>query len=150
MLEPAPAQAQIPPGCSVTELTGPARLAYACAGGVLIEAEAAAAMGFAAPGALSLEAGAVLIEIPEGHAFQVRTPHAVAAVRGTLYAVETQEDVTSVFVLEGTVAARAVEAGAPTVLLGAGEGIDLHAGAPASAATWGEARSQALLARFGR
>ena len=105
------------------------------------------------PTALSLDAGALLIEFqpqPGAENFQILTPEAIAAVRGTTWAVEVGSGKTSVFVVAGTVAVQARRTGA-TASLGPGEGVDV-VGAPRTLTVkrWPEARVRALLARFGR
>ena len=103
--------------------------------------------------ALRLNAGALLIEFqpqPGAENFQILTPEAIAAVRGTTWAVEVGSGKTSVFVVAGTVAVQARGTGA-TASLGPGEGVDV-VGAPRTLTVkrWPEARVRALLARFGR
>jgi ferric-dicitrate binding protein FerR (iron transport regulator) len=105
------------------------------------------------PGALRLDAGALLIEFqpqPGTENFQILTPEAIAAVRGTTWAVEVEPGKTSVLVIAGAVGVKARRSGA-AASLGPGEGVDV-AGSPRTLTVkrWAEARVRALLARFGR
>jgi ferric-dicitrate binding protein FerR (iron transport regulator) len=107
----------------------------------------------ATPDALCLDDGALLLELAPrapGTSFQILTPHAVAAVRGTRWAMEVTAGRTSTLVLAGTVlvARPGARMGLPVM---AGQGIDLaNDSAPPVVKIWGEARIKALLARFGR
>ncbi|MEP2641800.1 FecR family protein [Roseobacter sp.] len=151
------AQAQVPPNCAVETVTDPDRQVLSCAFGVIIEMEAAAQLGFgdtpggAAPQVLDLDRGGVLLEVAPGTLRpQIRTPHAIAAVRGTGYVVDVQDMSTSVFVLHGVVAVSHIgDEGAPVVLR-AGDGVDVRVGAPLEVRRWPAGRVADLLARFGR
>ena len=81
--------------------------------------------------------------------FQILTPLAVAAVRGTKWAVDVTKARTSVLVLYGAVGVTNRRLN-QYVILSEGEGVDIT---PADTSTvqkpWGEARKRALLARFG-
>ncbi len=103
------------------------------------------------PRALTLDGGALLIEFHPSarqRTFEILTPMAVAAVRGTRWAVETQSDQTSVLTLSGAVAVRRSNA-SEAVVLHAGEGVDVdfHPGA-LQVKRWKPERVRALLARF--
>ena len=116
---------------------------------VVLVAWSSAALAQSAGGcqveALQLEAPAGAVE----DGFQAITPPAVAAVRGTKWAVDVADGKTSVFVVTGRVAV-AREYGSPGVELGPGDGVDVEAGtAPLTVRQWGAARVAALLARFG-
>ncbi len=80
---------------------------------------------------VDLQAGAVLIDAPtqrgKSH-FEVVTPQAIAAVRGTKWAVDNKDTRTSVLVLRGQVAVRRT-AGRGQVVLGPGQGVDVEPGA---------------------
>lgn len=148
--------AQTLAGCTATDLTDPPRIAYQCPGGLVIEAEAAAALGIvtAAPDGrptdIEVSSDAVLIEVEPGTGpFQIRTPHAIAAVRGTEYAVDVEDGKTAVFVAEGEVAVSRPD-GSDTVVLGPGFGVDVTAGEPLVVREWGAQRVTNLLNRFGR
>ena len=151
------ANAQDANTCRRNELKNPARVVYRCAGGLLIEAEAQAMLGIGQnagerrPLTVNVAKGAVLINLtPGGGAFQISTPHAIAAVRGTIYAVDASKDKTSVFVLRGHVAVSS-QNGSGTVELLAGEGTDVLADdLPTAAKKWAKPRVDALFARFGR
>src|SRR5437763_9315878 len=80
--------------------------------------------------AVDLQSKALLVDAPKQkpkHRFQVITPQAIAAVRGTKWAVAAQESRTSVLVLSGQVAGRRTS-GAGQVRLGASDGVDLYRG----------------------
>jgi hypothetical protein len=128
-----------------------------CRGGLTIVAEEGAR--FTLQGqtsgvhAVDLQSKAVLIDAPKqpgkSH-FRVNTPQAIAAVRGTKWAVDVQETRTSVLVLQGRVAVRRPR-GASQVVLGPGEGVDVDPGTePLLVKRWGQARIDALLARLGQ
>jgi ferric-dicitrate binding protein FerR (iron transport regulator) len=106
-----------------------------------------------APDALQLANRGVLVdyEAPGRRGFQILTPHAIAAVRGTTWAVSVEGGRTSVFVVEGQVTVARAAAGRH-VLLRAGEGVDVDGGGsgPLRVASWSRERVAALLARFGR
>lgn len=153
----SPSQAQVPPNCEATSASDPDRQVLTCAFGVIIEMEVAARMGFvdaaadATPDIIELNDGAALIEAEPGAARpQIRTPHAIAAVRGTVYVVDVTAEMTSVFVIEGEVAVTQTASELPPVLLGAGDGVDVGPGRVLDVVQWPDARADALLARFGR
>jgi ferric-dicitrate binding protein FerR (iron transport regulator) len=109
--------------------------------------------GSSPPAALRLDKGALLIEFqpqPGAENFQILTPEAIAAVRGTTWAVEVGRGKTSVLVVAGKVEVQARRSGA-AVSLGPGEGVDV-ARLPRTLTVkrWPEARVRRLLARFGR
>lgn len=112
-----------------------------------------AGRGSKAPAALRLTRGALLIEFqpqPDAESFQILTPEAVAAVRGTTWAVERERGKTSVFVVAGKVEVQARRSGA-AVSLGPGEGVDVVGSARTlETKRWPDARVRRLLARFGR
>jgi hypothetical protein len=95
---------------------------------------------------------ALSLEVPKkkGRArFDVLTPQAIAAVRGTKWAVDAEGGKTSVFVAEGRVSvARA--AGRGRVVLGTGEGVDVETSGDLVVKRWGAARVAALMARLGQ
>ncbi|MDW4499892.1 FecR family protein [Sulfitobacter sp. D35] len=149
----SPVLAQVPAGCAVTAATDPDRSVLTCEGGLVVEIEAATQLGLVAadPRRLSLEDGAILVQSQPGSGpRQVRTPHAIAAVRGTVFAVDVADEATSVFVVEGAVSVQQTRAGGDDVLLEQGEGVDVTPGEALEVKTWGAARVAALLARFGR
>ena len=153
-LAPPAARAQTGSGCTPVELADPPRRGYDCGNGLIIEAEAGLLFDLSpegSPGEVVVEGGgAVLVEFPpEAGEFQIRTPHAIASVRGTKFVVDVTAQVTSVFVIEGSVEVAPADGGAG-VLLASGEGIDVGGGEPFVKQRWGADRAEALLARFGR
>jgi ferric-dicitrate binding protein FerR (iron transport regulator) len=83
--------------------------------------------------------------------FQVITPQAIAAVRGTKWAVDVQQGKSSVFVVNGRVAVRRANANTGGVVLGPGEGVDVEEGsAPLTVRRWPAERVSALMARLGQ
>lgn len=152
----APAAAQTVAGCSVRAATDPPRQVFACAAGLVIEAEAGAMLSLSAgsdtqpPRRATVQRGAVYVTAsPGAGGFQIRTPHAIASVRGTEYAVDVVPGATAVFVREGRVSV--TETSEPGgVTLGPGQGVDVAPGQPLVVRIWPAARRDALLARFGR
>lgn len=151
-----PASAQTPGGCIASEIGDPPRTVFQCAGGIVLEAEAATLLGIAATGDDQRPTGAevtgkaVLIQVTPGSGpFQIRTPHAIAAVRGTEYVVDVTGDKTAVFVREGTVIVSRPD-GADPVTLTKGLGADVTPGQPFTAARWPDERVTELMSRFAR
>jgi ferric-dicitrate binding protein FerR (iron transport regulator) len=151
-----PASAQsVPTGC-VAEQTSTGNQSVRCQTGLAIVAENGAAFTLHQDGsgkvdAVDLQNKALLLEAPKQHdkaRFQVTTPQAIAAVRGTKWAVDAQNMKTSVLVLVGRVAVRR-RSGSGQVFLGPGEGVDVEGGAdPLVVKRWPQARVDALLARL--
>jgi len=155
-LSPQTVAAQTSTGCARSDLGDPPRIVYQCAGGVLLEAEAAAVLGIVEteaddrPTEVEISSDAVLIEVAPGSGpFQIRTPHAIAAVRGTVYAVDVTDTMTAVFVSEGDVAVSRRD-GSDQVVLTAGFGVEVAPGQPMTVRQWPEERVNGLLSRFGR
>ena len=154
MLNPTHVFAQALPGCTLEQRDDPPRTIHDC-GGLVIEAEAAAALRPAgaeggALDAIEVDGSALLIDIaPQRAPFQILTPHAIASVRGTVYVVDVGADATSVFVVEGQVGVSRAD-GADPVELGAGDGVDVADGQALTVRQWPQERVGALLARFGR
>jgi ferric-dicitrate binding protein FerR (iron transport regulator) len=95
---------------------------------------------------------ALLVEVPKkpgGNQFDVVTPQAIAAVRGTKWAVDASEGKTSVFVVDGSVSV-ARPAGGGAVVLGPGDGVDVEPTGTLIVKRWPPARVAALMARLGR
>jgi len=146
-------------GCVLQAVGSPQRQILRCRDGLTIEAEAGAAFNLvdrnrdAVPDAVNLQNRAVLIDAPTGalrQGFQVQTPQAIAAVRGTQWVVDVSTGKTAVFVVTGRVSVRRTD-NDRGVNLGPGEGVDVEQGtAPLVVRQWPAARRTALLARFGR
>ena len=145
-------------GCSSENSIGFTQTLH-CAGGVTIIAESGARYtlqdrsGKGRVDTVELSNGALLLEVPKqsgGNRFQVVTPQAIAAVRGTKWAVDAaQANKTSVFVVHGRVAVGR-RSGGNNVTLGAGDGVDVEATGPLTVKRWPPARVAALMARFGQ
>jgi hypothetical protein len=144
-------------GCS-TENSANASQTLRCEGGVTIVAESGARFtlqdqdGNGRVDSVELSSRALLLEVPRkqgGNRFQVTTPQAIAAVRGTKWAVDTAENKTSVFVVNGRVAV-GHRTGSHSVTFGPGEGVDVEAAGPLTVKRWPPARVSALMARLGQ
>ncbi|MFL6818486.1 MAG: FecR domain-containing protein [Bradyrhizobium sp.] len=142
-------------GC-LPENTAAAAQSFRCPGGVTIVAEDGARYtlqdtdGNGRVDSAELSNKALLIEVPKKSRvskFQVTTPQAVAAVRGTKWAVDAVEGKTSVFVVNGKVAVSR-RSGGPNVTLGPGEGVDVEGADPLTVKRWAPARVSALMARL--
>ncbi|MBV8106235.1 MAG: FecR domain-containing protein [Hyphomicrobiales bacterium] len=114
--------------------------------------EPLAPAGGETPTAIELDDGALLIEFhpsAQQREFQILTPLAIAAVRGTKWAVEVTAARTSTLVFDGavSVANRRLR---QSVVLTKGQGVDVT---PSDTSVvrkqWGDARIQALLSRLG-
>lgn len=142
-------------GCTARTLSDPPRQVLDCADGLTMSAEQGAGVtlfdrnGDGKPDGVELSGKALLIDLPPGRGkgFQILTPHAIASVRGTRWAVDVGSARTSVFVERGAVAvARPRGQG---VVLRPGDGVDVDAGgAPLTVKRWAPARAAALLARL--
>jgi ferric-dicitrate binding protein FerR (iron transport regulator) len=130
-----------------------------CEGGVTIVAENGAqyTLGDANRDgridSVELNGKALLLDVQGksgGRRFQVNTPQAIAAVRGTRWAVDVTEGKTSVFVVHGRVNVGRGTRGDRRVVLGPGEGVDVEAAAPLVVKRWAPARVSALMARLGQ
>jgi len=154
-IAPSTGMAQQVNGCVQSELTNPARVVYTCEGGLVLEAEAAAALDIGSgsqgrPQSAELSGKGVLVEVEPGSGpFQILTPQAIAAVRGTVYAVDVEDGVTSVFVVRGKVGVSRPN-GSEAVALGAGEGVTVTAAEPLVVKRWPQEKVDRLLARFAR
>jgi hypothetical protein len=150
------ASAQQIPGCTSTSEANPPRTVFRCSGGLIIEAEASASFSVSGPrsggmiSAIELKSRGILVELTRRRRFQILTPHAIASVRGTIFAVDVTPAQTSVLVAEGRTQVtrrRLSEA----VTLGRGEGVDVTpGGGPLVVRRWPLERATALLGRFGR
>ncbi len=144
-------------GCNFEQVAGASRHVLRCPGGAKIIFEAGARYSLAdrnqdgnADGVI-LRRKALLADVESGNApgFVVITPQAIAAVRGTKWAVDVQGGKTSVFVVDGRVGVRRPSSSAG-VVLDPGEGVDVERGtSPLTVKRWPAARVSALLARLG-
>ena len=101
---------------------------------------------------VELSSKALLVEVPKkpgGNPFKVLTPQAIAAVRGTRWAVDVAETKTSVFVANGRVGVGRRRGGS-AVVLGPGDGVDVEATGTLEVKRWGQPRIDALMARLGQ
>jgi hypothetical protein len=145
-------------GCSSEQLPNAVQT-LRCRGGVTIVAEYGAVYKLQSHNrngdvdSVDLQSKALLVDVPKQRGkshFEVTTPQAIAAVRGTKWAVDSQETRTSVLVLRGQVAVRR-PAGPGRVVLGPGQGVDVDPGsAPLIVKRWPQPRVDALLARLGQ
>ena len=146
-------------GCRLQPAGSPARQVLRCRDGVTIEADEGADYTLldrnqdGQPDAATLRSRALLVDVQARsgrRGFQVLTPQAIAAVRGTRWAVDVSGSKTSVFVLNGRVAVWRTYA-RREVNLGPGEGVDVEAGDRAALIVkrWPRPRVNALLGRFG-
>lgn len=144
-------------GCNLEQVAGTSRQVLRCPGDVRITAEDGARYSLAdrnqdgnADGVI-LRRKALLLEVPakQTPGFVVVTPQAIAAVRGTKWAVDVQSGKTSVLVVDGRVGVQRPSSSA-SVLLGPGEGVDVERGTtPLTVKRWPAARVSALMARLG-
>jgi ferric-dicitrate binding protein FerR (iron transport regulator) len=156
MGSPAVAQS-LPQGCSAPPTV--ATQTITCAGGVKVIAEDGAQFTLldrdrnGEVDSVDLRSKSLLLEVPKqraGRRFEVVTPQAIAAVRGTKWAVDAQATTTSVFVVNGQVGVQR-RTGRGRVVLGPGEGVDVENGAaPLVVKSWPRARVDALLYRLGQ
>jgi ferric-dicitrate binding protein FerR (iron transport regulator) len=152
-----PATAQ-PSGCMLERVGATQLHIVRCGTGITITVEPGADYtlndrdGDGAIDRVRLNSKALLLEVPDDAAasgFEVVAPQAIAAVRGTRWAVDAEDANTSVFVVQGAVSVRR-RSGSAEVVLGSGEGVDVGPGPdPLTVRRWPAARVNALLARFG-
>jgi len=148
------AKAQQETSCLSHQVSDPPRVVLSCANGLVIEAEMGSPAPFgafdAAPSAVEVKKRGVLVVLPPGSGpFQIKTPHAIASVRGTVFVVDATNTDTSVFVVEGVVAVSRRD-GTDLVELGAGDGVAVSYDAPLTVKQWPFTKVSALLARFDR
>ena len=143
-------------GCSAESAAGGSQI-LRCEDGVTIVAESGARFnlqdrdGNGRVDSVELSSKALLLEAPKKsgrNRFQVITPQAIAAVRGTKWAVDAAEGKTSVFVVNGQV--RVARRSGRGIVLGPGEGVDVEATGPLTLKRWAPARVAALMARLGQ
>jgi ferric-dicitrate binding protein FerR (iron transport regulator) len=142
--------------CTITTYTDPPREVLRCGAGLSITAERGSDYRLidrdrdGRPEGAELRARGLLIEsAPRKGGFQILTPHAIASVRGTIWAADVGPARTSVFVREGSVAVRR-RATPEAATLRAGDGIDVESAGPLQVKRWSAERAAHLLARFGR
>lgn len=103
--------------------------------------------------AIVLSGKAALVDVDSSRVkggFEVVTPQAIAAVRGTRWAVDVQPRKTSVLVLRGRVAVNKVSTG-QGVTLGRGQGVDVDPGrSPLRVIPWAQRRIDSLMTRLGQ
>jgi ferric-dicitrate binding protein FerR (iron transport regulator) len=143
-------------GCTLTTYTDPPGQVLQCRDGLEITAESAADYSLingpqGRPVGARLQSRGLFIELSPGRpgGFQISTPHAVASVRGTRWAVDVSSQRTSVFVRDGSVDVRR-QGSVAHVRLRAGDGVDVEAGQePLRVTRWSSERAALLLGRFG-
>jgi hypothetical protein len=144
--------------CTVVALTDPPGDLLTCRDGLVIRTERNSLYRLidgnrdGRPEGAELTGRGLLIELPPGRGrgrFQIQTPHAIASVRGTIWAVDVTATRTSVFVQRGAVAVSRPGT-REAVTLRAGDGVDVEAAGPLVVRRWAPQRAAALLARFGR
>lgn len=145
-------------GCTASPSTGGTQT-WRCDNGITIVAESGARFELNDANrdghidSVELSSKALLVEVPRkpgGNPFKVLTPQAIAAVRGTKWAVDVAEAKTSVFVANGRVGVTRRAVRGRGVVLGVGEGVDVEATDPLTVKTWGRPRVDALMARLGQ
>jgi ferric-dicitrate binding protein FerR (iron transport regulator) len=144
------------PGCSSENSPGMTQTVH-CDGGITIVAENGAHYTLyrgrrGRVDAVELDGKALLIEVPPksgANTFRVITPQAIAAVRGTRWAVDVSGDKSSVFVVNGQVGVNR-RTGGRGVTLRPGEGVDVEPRIPLTVKRWAPPRVSALLARLGQ
>lgn len=160
MLHAAPAHSQSGNmGCRLESVGAASGTVLRCGNGLAIAAEKGARYSLVdrdrdgVADAVRLRRKALFVDAPKstaGPGFQIITPQAIAAVRGTKWAVDAASGKTSVFVVEGSVSVQR-SSGSSRAVLAPGEGVDVARGtAPLEIRRWPAARVAALLARLGR
>jgi ferric-dicitrate binding protein FerR (iron transport regulator) len=142
--------------CAITTYTDPPREVLHCPNGLSVSAERSSDYRLVdrdrdgSPDAAELTSRGLLIESPPKRGrFQILTPHAIATVRGTVWAVDVTAVRTSVFVKRGTVEV-ARPGSRDAVTLRAGDGVDVEQTGGLQAKRWSSERALLLLGRFGR
>ncbi|WP_274628079.1 FecR domain-containing protein [Arvimicrobium flavum] len=146
-------------GCTMQRASGGTQQVLRCQRGVTIIVENGARYSLldrdrdSIADGVRLRRKALLLDVSRtlsGSGFVVVTPQAIAAVRGTKWAVDAQARRTSVFVVNGRVDVGRPGTGAG-VSLGPGQGVDVEMdAAPLVVKRWPQPRVSALLARFGQ
>jgi hypothetical protein len=145
--------------CAPQTAGDPPRAVVVCPGGITVIPEVGTRYEFidrnrdGRPEGARLYEKGLFLDLPAGRArggFQILTPHAIASVRGTRWAVDVTSSRTSVFVAEGAVAV-ALPSRRARAVLQPGDGVDVEAGATEIVVKrWSPERAASLLARFGR
>jgi ferric-dicitrate binding protein FerR (iron transport regulator) len=150
------AEAAAQPRCAITTYTDPPREVLHCPDGLSITAERASSYRLidrdrnGRPEAAELTGRGLLVDSPPRRGrFQIQTPHAIATVRGTVWAVDVTPTRTSVFVQQGVVDVARRDSGR-TVALRAGDGVDVELTGGLEVKRWSSERALLLLGRFGR
>jgi hypothetical protein len=144
-------------GCALTQVGGTGRQVLKCRGGLTITAERGARYTLldrtrdGIVDAVRARSKAILLDAPKSPSgFVVDTPQAIAAVRGTKWAVDVSAGKTAVFVVRGAVSVRR-QATPAAVVLGPGEGVDVDESSSALVVKrWPQPRVNALMARLGQ
>lgn len=153
------ASAQVAAKCSLRPAISTERQTLSCEPGLSITVERGAHYRLADRNhdgqvdAIVLSGKAALVDVDSNRfkgGFEVVTPQAIAAVRGTRWAVDVQPRKTSVLVLRGRVAVNKVSTG-EGVALGQGQGVDVDPGrSPLRIVPWAQRRIDALMTRLGQ
>lgn len=153
------ARAQSPGQCSLEPVSASAQQTLHCGAGIDIVAERGASFqlldrnGDGRVDGVALRSKAAIVDVDSKRVkggFQVVTPQAIAAVRGTRWAVDVEDGNTAVLVVRGRVSVRRPDQQGG-VTLGVGQGVDVKAGsAPLVVKRWPARRVSALLARLGQ
>lgn len=144
-------------GCVLTQVGGTGRQILKCRGGLTITAERGARYTLldrsrdGTVDAVRARSRAILLDAPKSPSgFVVDTPQAIAAVRGTKWAVDVSSGKTAVFVVRGAVSVRR-QAAPAAVVLRPGEGVDVDESTSALVVKrWPQPRVNALMARLGQ
>lgn len=146
-------------GCTLKPVVGTVRQTLQCGPGISIVAERGARFQFSdhngdgKADSVALNGKALLLDVDSNivkGGFDVETPQAIAAVRGTRWVVDVYNGKTSVLVLRGRVSVRRPDARSG-VSLGRGQGVDVAAGSgPLRLTRWPAKRVNALMARLGQ
>ena len=146
------------PGCVLEDAVAGGRQIIRCGSDVRISTEAGAEYqlldrdGNGSVDRVDLGSRALLLDVSGETArsgFDVVAPHAIAAVRGTRWAVDAEDGRTSVLVIEGSVAVER-RSDAASVVLQPGEGVDIDGGSALLVVRrWPAERVEALLERLG-
>ncbi|WFU03485.1 FecR domain-containing protein [Rhizobium sp. CB3171] len=146
-------------GCSLRAAVSAERQTLNCEPGLSITIERGASYRLADRNrdgqvdAVVLNSKAALVDVDNSRikgGFEVVTPQAIAAVRGTRWAVDAGRGKTSVLVLRGRVAVNKVSTG-QGVTLGRGQGVDVdRSRGPLRVTNWKQPRISALMGRLGQ